>query len=236
MPVIGSLTCVNAEADRGNQPRCHNSSKTPRGGPSPVYANPASNAAASRADRGSRARRQSVHHTSAGLDSRSRRRDRRRRAVRGAEPRVEAALDLLAMVDVVDYMAVNAADFLAAEPVEPASMSTKTKRLTHAYRHDPVVGVITPGPFTVPLIDSIAALAAGAAVVIKPSEVQGGTEARAGRRRPGPVAAGISPGDRMLTNSVVSSALNAGPQNSLSVNSLPVIGNGSPAAVTRSGG
>ena len=37
-----------------------------------------------------------------------------------AKPRVEAALDLLAMVDVVDYIAVNAADFLAAERVEPA--------------------------------------------------------------------------------------------------------------------
>jgi acyl-CoA reductase-like NAD-dependent aldehyde dehydrogenase len=87
--------------------------------------------------------------------------------------RAEAMLEPYAVSDVINYFAANASAFLAPERVKPASAMTKTKRLTRVYRPHPVVGVITPWnfPFITPLMDGIAALAAGAAVVIKPSEV-----------------------------------------------------------------
>ena len=48
-----------------------------------------------------------------------------------------------------------------------------SKRLTKVYRPHPVVGVITPWnfPLLMPAMDVIPALLAGAAVVLKPSEV-----------------------------------------------------------------
>jgi acyl-CoA reductase-like NAD-dependent aldehyde dehydrogenase len=72
-----------------------------------------------------------------------------------------------------DYWARHAEQFLADEHPRSFSPFAVTKKLTTVYRPYPVVGVITPWnyPFVMPALDLVAALAAGAAVLLKPSEV-----------------------------------------------------------------
>lgn len=87
------------------------------------------------------------------------------RADASGEPTVTASL--------LDYWASHAERFLA--DVHPRSFNplAATKKLTTTHRPYPVVGVITPWnfPFVMPALDLIPALAAGAAVLLKPSEV-----------------------------------------------------------------
>lgn len=82
-----------------------------------------------------------------------------------SEPTITASL--------LDYWARHAERFLADEHPRSFNPLAMTKKLTTTYRPYPVVGVITPWnfPFLMPGLDAIPALAAGAAVLLKPSEV-----------------------------------------------------------------
>lgn len=90
-----------------------------------------------------------------------------------SKPRVDAVIEAPFVADLIGYYANNAEKFLADEHPKPHSPLDQTKRLTTAFRPHPVVGVITPWnfPFAMPGIDVIPALLAGAAVLLKPSEV-----------------------------------------------------------------
>lgn len=87
--------------------------------------------------------------------------------------RTDAGLEALAVADVITYWSANAEAFLADRHPKPHNLLFKTKRLTTVYRPHQLVGIVTPWnfPFTMPAYDCIPALAAGAAVLIKPSEV-----------------------------------------------------------------
>ncbi|GAB2661340.1 aldehyde dehydrogenase family protein [Nocardia goodfellowii] len=89
------------------------------------------------------------------------------------KPRATADIEVPAAVDLMKYWANNAARFLADDHPKPHNLLGRTKQLTTCYRPYPVVGVITPWNF--PLLnvffDALPALMAGAAVLVKPSEV-----------------------------------------------------------------
>lgn len=87
------------------------------------------------------------------------------RADASAEPTMLAAM--------LDFWSGHAERYLADEHPRSWSPIAVTKHLTTAYRPYPVVGVITPWnyPLMMPGLDGVAALAAGAAVLLKPSEV-----------------------------------------------------------------
>lgn len=87
--------------------------------------------------------------------------------------RAEACIEAPLTATLLDYWASNAERFLADEHPRSLSPLAVTKKLTTTYRPYPVVGVITPWnfPFLMPAFDAVAALAAGAAVLLKPSEV-----------------------------------------------------------------
>ena len=87
--------------------------------------------------------------------------------------RADALTEPVAVADLLNYWAGNAEKFLAdAHPTQLHPMAA-TKKLTTVYRPYPLVGVITPWnfPFAMPGLDVVPALAAGAAVLLKPSEV-----------------------------------------------------------------
>ncbi|MCV7260053.1 aldehyde dehydrogenase family protein [Mycobacterium shimoidei] len=90
-----------------------------------------------------------------------------------AKPRFDASLEPAMVADLIGYYARNTEKFLADEHPSPHSPLGKVKRLTTVYRPHQVVGVITPWnfPFAMPGIDVVPALLAGAAVILKPSEV-----------------------------------------------------------------
>lgn len=90
-----------------------------------------------------------------------------------SKPRAEALLEVMLVCDAINYYAGRAHKFLADEHPRPHGLLTAAKKLTKVYRPYPVVGVITPWnfPLMVPGMDAVPALLAGAAVVIKPSEV-----------------------------------------------------------------
>jgi acyl-CoA reductase-like NAD-dependent aldehyde dehydrogenase len=85
----------------------------------------------------------------------------------------EAYLEPIMSADIVNYWARNAAGFLADSHPKPHSLLMKVKRLTTVHRPHPVVGLIIPWnfPFLNAVVDGVPALAAGAAVLLKPSEV-----------------------------------------------------------------
>ncbi len=89
------------------------------------------------------------------------------------KPRVEAAFEVMVTCDVINYYADRARKFLAAKKLRPHGPLTAAKKLTSVYRPYQVVGVITPWnfPLLIPGVDAVLALLAGAAVVVKPSEV-----------------------------------------------------------------
>ncbi|MDZ7911923.1 MAG: aldehyde dehydrogenase family protein [Rhodococcus sp. (in: high G+C Gram-positive bacteria)] len=89
------------------------------------------------------------------------------------KPRAEAAIEPLLACDLINYFADNVGTFLADERVKPHGPLSMTKRLIKTVRPYPVVGVITPWnfPLAMPSMDVIPALLAGAAVLLKPSEV-----------------------------------------------------------------
>jgi acyl-CoA reductase-like NAD-dependent aldehyde dehydrogenase len=89
------------------------------------------------------------------------------------KPRAEATFEIMVTCDAINYYADRARKFLADEKPRPHGLLTATKKLTKVYRPYPVVGVITPWnfPLLIPAVDAVPALLAGAAVLIKPSEV-----------------------------------------------------------------
>jgi acyl-CoA reductase-like NAD-dependent aldehyde dehydrogenase len=86
--------------------------------------------------------------------------------------RGDSGLESIYLEMAANFWAENAERYLADETPTPGLLPGKVKRLRVRYVPYPVVGVISPWNF--PLIlsagDAIPALAAGAAVVIKPSE------------------------------------------------------------------
>jgi acyl-CoA reductase-like NAD-dependent aldehyde dehydrogenase len=89
------------------------------------------------------------------------------------KPWQEATLEIPIGVDLINYYAGHAVEFLADARPRPHGLATAAKRLTVAHRPYPVVGVICPWnfPLLIAMVDSIPALLAGAAVVVKPSEL-----------------------------------------------------------------
>ena len=90
-----------------------------------------------------------------------------------AKPRADASLEVPMWADLINYYGNNAEKFLADDHPSPHSPLAKVKSLTTAYRPYAVVGVITPWnyPLIGPGLDVVPALLAGAAVLLKPSEV-----------------------------------------------------------------
>jgi acyl-CoA reductase-like NAD-dependent aldehyde dehydrogenase len=86
--------------------------------------------------------------------------------------RADISLDLVYVADLINFYGKNAAKYIGDETVRPHSPLLASKRLLVQYRPHPVVGVISPWnfPLAMGLGDSIPALQAGAAVVVKPSE------------------------------------------------------------------
>lgn len=89
------------------------------------------------------------------------------------KPRTEAATEPTLCADLLNYWARNAERFLADRHPRPHSPLMQVKRLTTVYRPYPVVGLIIPWnfPLTNVAADGVAPLAAGAALLLKPSEV-----------------------------------------------------------------
>jgi acyl-CoA reductase-like NAD-dependent aldehyde dehydrogenase len=87
--------------------------------------------------------------------------------------RADAQLEAPFICDAINFWGERAAGYLAEETPGSHNPIFKLKRLRITYRPYPVVGVISPWNF--PLIlafdDAVPALTAGAAVVVKPSEV-----------------------------------------------------------------
>jgi len=86
--------------------------------------------------------------------------------------RADVSLDLVYVADLINFYGKNAAKYIDDETVRPHSPVVASKKLVIQYRPHPVVGVISPWnfPLAMALGDSIPALQAGAAVVVKPSE------------------------------------------------------------------
>lgn len=90
-----------------------------------------------------------------------------------SKPRFDAELEAPMVVDMLAYYAKRAPGFLKDSHPSPHSPLGMTKKLTLAHRPYPVVGVITPWnfPLAMPGMDIPPALAAGCAVLLKPSEI-----------------------------------------------------------------
>ncbi len=103
------------------------------------------------------------------------------------KPWQEASIEVPLSCDFINYYCRNAKSFLAGSHPRPHSLLTASKRLSIAHRPYPVVGVISAWnfPLVLPLMDCLPALLAGAAVVVKPSEVT-----------PSPSARSCAPGPR----------------------------------------
>ncbi len=86
--------------------------------------------------------------------------------------RSDVSLDLVYVADLINFYGAKAGKFIGDETVRPHSPLLASKKLLVQYRPHPVVGVISPWnfPLAMGLGDSIPALQAGAAVVVKPSE------------------------------------------------------------------
>jgi acyl-CoA reductase-like NAD-dependent aldehyde dehydrogenase len=85
----------------------------------------------------------------------------------------DASLEVMVGVQTLAYYGKNAAAFLADRPVKGWGPAGLTKRLAVHVRPHQLIGIITPwnGPLAGPMLDVPAALAAGAAVLTKASEV-----------------------------------------------------------------
>ena len=79
--------------------------------------------------------------------------------------RADASIEAPATADMINYWARNAVRFLADDHPKPHNPLAARSELTTVYRPYSVVGVISPWnfPFTMPAMDVIPALAAGAA-------------------------------------------------------------------------
>jgi acyl-CoA reductase-like NAD-dependent aldehyde dehydrogenase len=110
------------------------------------------------------------------LDARARLLDRSEEAIRlicteAGKPRFEAVtMELAYCCDALTFYAKNARRFLRPQRISPHLL--KTKRVTVRYQPRGVIGIIAPWnfPLVMTLGEAIPALAAGNAVIIKPSE------------------------------------------------------------------
>ena len=86
--------------------------------------------------------------------------------------RGDAMTEIPYIAELINFYGRSAEKFIGDEAVRAHSPLLASKKLRVQYRPQPVVGVIGPWnfPLSMTLGDSIAALQAGAAVVIKPSE------------------------------------------------------------------
>jgi acyl-CoA reductase-like NAD-dependent aldehyde dehydrogenase len=86
---------------------------------------------------------------------------------------VDAALEPTLSVDLINHYGRHARKYLSPRKVRRHSLIGLTKRLEVRYRPYPLVGIITPwnGPIGAPILDTVAALMSGAALLTKPSEV-----------------------------------------------------------------
>lgn len=87
--------------------------------------------------------------------------------------RADAEQEVPYLASVVNFYGKKAKKFIGEETVRPSSGMLLSKKLKIQYRPFQVVGIISPWnfPLILSLGDAIAALQAGCAVVIKPSEV-----------------------------------------------------------------
>ncbi len=87
--------------------------------------------------------------------------------------RIDAALEPITLADSINYWAGHAEEFLADRHPKAHSPLFRVKKLTTAFRPYPLVGMIEPWNFPLAMLglDLVPALAAGAAVLLKPSEV-----------------------------------------------------------------
>mgnify|MGYP001252831901 FL=1 len=87
--------------------------------------------------------------------------------------RAEATIETPYLADQINFYGAKAEKFIGEQKVRPNSMLAATRKLRLQYRPHPVVGLISPWnfPLVLSLGDAIPALMAGAAVVMKPSEV-----------------------------------------------------------------
>ena len=89
------------------------------------------------------------------------------------KPAAEAlATEVLVVLDAVEFCIRNLHRFLRDRPVPHANLAMKTKRGKLVQEPYGVIGIIAPWnyPFSTPALETIQALAAGNAVVLKPSE------------------------------------------------------------------
>ena len=90
------------------------------------------------------------------------------------KPYVEALLtEVLVVLDASRFLIENAYSLLRDEPVPHGNLAMKTKSGRLVREPYGVVGIISPWnyPFSIPATESLAALVAGNAVVLKPSEL-----------------------------------------------------------------
>jgi len=87
--------------------------------------------------------------------------------------RADASSEPTMVAGMLDFWSRHAGRYLADDHPRSWNPIAATKHLTTVYRPYPVVGVITPWnfPLMMPGYDGVAALAAGAAILIKPSEM-----------------------------------------------------------------
>jgi succinate-semialdehyde dehydrogenase/glutarate-semialdehyde dehydrogenase len=89
------------------------------------------------------------------------------------KPEAEAlATEILVVLDTVKYLREHAAEFLMPQAVPHGNPIMKLKKGTLLREPYGVVGIISPWnyPFSIPAVQTLAALATGNAVVLKPSE------------------------------------------------------------------
>lgn len=80
--------------------------------------------------------------------------------------------EILVVLDAAQYLLKNAPEFLRPEPVPHSNPAMKLKKGTLLREPYGVIGIISPWnyPFSLPSVQTLAALATGNAVVLKPSE------------------------------------------------------------------
>ncbi len=90
------------------------------------------------------------------------------------KPLVEALLtEVLVVLDATRFCVENAFAFLREQPVPHGNLAMKTKAGRILREPYGVIGIISPWnyPFSIPATESLSALVAGNAVVLKPSEL-----------------------------------------------------------------
>jgi succinate-semialdehyde dehydrogenase/glutarate-semialdehyde dehydrogenase len=89
------------------------------------------------------------------------------------KPYVEALLtEVVVVLDATRFVMENARSFLRDQPVPHGSLAMKTKTGRLLREPHGVIGIVSPWnyPFSIPVVETLAALVTGNAVVLKPSE------------------------------------------------------------------